>query len=317
MKLGRMLNESNMAALFGALLSRNQLDPGIRRGALGTIKLLVPAALAGVLAMTAWPQTMRPNCNPPTTPGEYILSTTDGVPGSPNAQLRYDLPPACSDSGFRPVVSTVSTNTQTVSIISLQTPERARKAYEKGLAALKTKRFAEATKEFHKALRSYPRYAAAWYQLGTALGSQGHAEEARECYARAIAYDSRFVSPHLRLAVISSQEKDWPELAAHAAQVIQFDPLSFPEAYIFQAMALYNLHELDAAEKSARKAQEIDEVHRYPEVNWVLGTILAEKGDWCGALDQMRLYLVLAPNGPYSGRVRQQLDKIERLTSNK
>src|SRR5206468_468101 len=41
---------------------------------------------------------------------------------------------------------------------------------------------------------------------------------------------------------------------------------------------------------------------------------LAEKGDWCGALYQMRRYLVLAPNGPYSGRVRQQLDKIERLT---
>src|SRR5215510_12162204 len=56
----------------------------------------------------------------------------------------------------------------TFSITTAQAPKEARKRYEKGLEYLNKRKWAEAERELTKAVDSYPKFAAAWYELGRA-----------------------------------------------------------------------------------------------------------------------------------------------------
>jgi len=94
------------------------------------------------------------------------------------------------------------------SATSSQAPKDARKAYEKGLEAVKKNKPDQAEQEFRKAVGIYPRYAAAWLELGKALERRDHKAEAREAYASALAAD-----PKLMLAVAAGGD-DYEVLAA-------------------------------------------------------------------------------------------------------
>lgn len=97
-----------------------------------------------------------------------------------NCELRVNLPgfrsEAVSLAGRRfmdnPDVGTIilhrlgNVEGLTISATSLMAPKDAKKAYEKGLEALKKKKSDDAQKSFQKAVEVYPKYASAWFQLG-------------------------------------------------------------------------------------------------------------------------------------------------------
>ncbi len=61
----------------------------------------------------------------------------------------------------------------TASATSAQAPKDARKAYEKGVKALKKNKTDEAEQDFRKAVQIYPRHAEAWLALGKILEKSG------------------------------------------------------------------------------------------------------------------------------------------------
>ncbi len=65
-------------------------------------------------------------------------------------------------------------------------PKDACKAYEKGLDNLKKAKLEQAEAEFRKAVQLYPRYAAAWMDLGKMLEKKEFYAEAREAYKQPI-----------------------------------------------------------------------------------------------------------------------------------
>lgn len=203
----------------------------------------------------------------------------------------------------------------TISATSLQAPKDARKAYDKGREAFRKKKVDEAQKEFEKAVQVYPRYAAAWLELGRVNEMQQKLDEAKKCYAQSIAADGKYVNPYLQMAGISLYEKNWREAADTAQRALKLDPFNFPQVYLYNAIANYNLKNLDAAEKSAREGQKIDTQHRYPKLEHVLGVLLAEKQDFPGAAEHMRTYLKFAPDAQDAGMVKKQLTEIEKLSS--
>jgi len=205
---------------------------------------------------------------------------------------------------------------RTVSVTSLEAPKDARKAYEKGLAAARKEKFEEARKEFRKAVDSYPKYAAAWYELGRLHEHSGGAQEARQSYAQALAADPKFVKPYLQLADISVREKNWREVSDVTARIIRLDPLDFPQAYLYGAVASYNLRNLPAAEDSARRGHALDGEHRFPRISYVLAVILAEKGDSSGAAEHLREYLKFAVDTGEAARARELLKELEALVAN-
>jgi len=84
---------------------------------------------------------------------------------------------------------------------------------------------------------------------------------------------------------------------------------------LLNAAANFYLHRLEAAEKSARRALEVDAKHQFPKTEYLLGAILAEKHDYTGALEHLRNYLRLSPHATDAEAVQKQAEQLERLSA--
>jgi len=199
-----------------------------------------------------------------------------------------------------------------VSLTSLEAPKDARKAFEKGLEANRHRKWPKAQTELEKAVAVYPKYAAAWYELGYSLQHQKQIEAARKAYARSLEADPKYIKPYLQLAYLDAGEKKWQEVAATTDRMVRLNPIDFPQAYFLNSIANLNLHNPAAAEKSAREALRRDPGHRYPQIEQILGLALANQGDLAGAIEHIEAYLQLAPDASNADLAKQQLESMRQ-----
>jgi len=201
----------------------------------------------------------------------------------------------------------------TISATSAFAPKDAKKAYDKAREAARKQKWDEAEKDFQKAVDGYPKYAAAWFQLGLVQQEKKNDEAARKSYAQALAADPKFVSPYQQLAMMAAHEQKWQEVIDDTDRLLHLNPVDFPQAWLFNSLGNYYLKNLDAAEKSAREGISHDAGHHYATMNHVLGVILAQKQDYAGAAQQLRDYIHFAPNATDLEQVKQQLSEVEKV----
>jgi tetratricopeptide (TPR) repeat protein len=191
-------------------------------------------------------------------------------------------------------------------------PKNARKAFDKGRQASKKKKWQDAEKELTKAVTEYPKFAAAWFELGLVYHQQSKMDEARKAYSESMNADAKFVSPYAPLARLASGEKKWEEAADISGKLIRLNPYYSADAYFISSVANLNLNRLDQAEEHAREAANMDKQHRNPRINHVLAVILAQKQDYAGAAASMRDFLKFAPDAPEAPKLREELAEIEK-----
>ena len=266
--------------------------------------------------------------------GALSSGSSSGMGGSQdrmlmNCELRAKLPGFRSQSimlaGRRPMddpdLGTILMHREapgegsTVSATTLNAPKAARKAFDKGQELLKKNKPADAREEFEKAVQIDQAYAAAWCELGKLQAEFGDADMARGSFRVAMKSDPKFVNPYLELSMLSLNDKKWQETADLTDQVLRLDPFDYPQAYLFNAAAKYNMGEVDAAEKSIKEADRLDTRHQYPEVAHLYGAILQYKKDYAGAVLQYRAYLKMAPDAEDAPTVRKQLETLDKLTT--
>ncbi len=225
--------------------------------------------------------------------------------------------PAIGNTNIGTIVLHHAANVEgsTVSTTSVSVPDKARKDYEKGLTEKKNGKLDSAQEKFQKAVEAYPDYAEAWLELGRVQVHNNDAAGARQSFHRSIAADSKFVSPYRELAQLAGHDKQWQELADTTDQLLKLDALNFPEAWFYNCVAKSNLGDVDGAENSAREGVKIDTGHRVPKLEYVLGAILAQKGDNQGAAEHLHTYLSLSPNAPDAADVKKKLQEVERLSA--
>ena len=204
---------------------------------------------------------------------------------------------------------------KTISAVSLAAPKDARKAYEKGLDAIKKKKFDDAQTSFEKAVEAYPKYATAWYELGMLQAGQGKMDMARNYFDKASECDPKFVQPYLQISILELQASRWRRLADVTDKLVKLDPFDYPQAFFFNSVANFNLQNFEAAEKSALAAERLDTRHAIPKVSHMLGLILALKKDYAGAAERFKAYLKFAPEAPDAAKVRSQLAEVEKITA--
>jgi len=205
----------------------------------------------------------------------------------------------------------------TTSATSALAPKDARKSFEKGLEAVKKGKPDDAQKDFEKAVEVYPKYAAAWYQLGRVYEQRDHLDQARNAYNQSMAADSKYISPYERMYMFALNEQKWEEAANLTDRVIRLNPYDFPMAFYFNAVANAQLNKLDAAERSAREAVKLDSQKQNPRSYYILGYILAQKQDFAAAADCLRTYLKEAPDSKDADAVRKQLGEIDKAAQAK
>ena len=209
-------------------------------------------------------------------------------------------------------------------------PKNARQAYEKGVQAEKNGNLADAHKYFETAVQLYPNSANNWFQFGTVLQKENQQDAARKAYTQATTIDTRFLPPYLSLASLAYQTGNWSEVldltrhilnldplnrVAVTDYILDLDPVNYADAYFYNAMANYNLHKIEDAEKSALKAEHLDLRTHFPQVHLLLAEIFARKENYAIAIAQIQTYLELAPHAKDADNVREQLAKLEKLNA--
>ena len=199
----------------------------------------------------------------------------------------------------------------TLSVTTALAPKSAQKAYEKGLKLAAEGKFHEAEQKFVAATAIYQGYAIAWFSLGEIQQRQGHVEDARKSYASAIAADSKFVTPYGQLALLAVQDGKWEEAAQFSERVIRLNPIEFPGAFWFNALANYKLHNREEAERSARHLLQLDTARRYPDGELLLGELLIDKHDYGEGSSHLRAYLLGHPDPNKAAEVKRLLETVD------
>jgi Tfp pilus assembly protein PilF len=177
-------------------------------------------------------------------------------------------------------------------------PKAARKAWEQGRALLAKGKREEARARLRQATALYPRFAMAWFELGIVHHQLGDAEEARKAYVAAIDADRLFLPPYVQLAMLAASQRSWPVVESLTDEVIRRNPYEFPQAFLYHAVAAYNLGKLDAAEHSVRQAIELDAPGRLPRARLLLARILIETNRSAEAQEPLARYLELTEGKP-------------------
>jgi tetratricopeptide (TPR) repeat protein len=199
----------------------------------------------------------------------------------------------------------------TVSATTLQAPPNAKKAFEKGLTAAKAQKWEVALHEFDTAVKIYPRFAVAWYEIGVVRQTENDPAGAHDAWKTAFDQDPMYLKPLEGLTVLADRQENWTEAEKYSRAWIQLDPDDFPGAFLFNAIACARLNRMAEAERSARAGLAIDKEHRVPRLSYVLGLILLQKPDLDESAKYFRAYLEMAPNAKDAGAVRQQLAKLD------
>ncbi len=192
-------------------------------------------------------------------------------------------------------------------------PKEARRAFEKGAAAVKARRADEAIGDFEQAVKLFPAYAEAWYQLGKLRIERKEPGPAGNAFQAAIQADPKYVDPYLPLALLEMANRRWKELVGLTDALLRLNAIDYPQAWLFNAVGNYNNGNPQAAEKSAREAERLDPRQKFPEIWRLLGSILAQRGDSAGAAEQFREYLRLVPSGPETPAVIAKLTEVAKL----
>jgi tetratricopeptide (TPR) repeat protein len=250
-----------------------------------------PAGMGGIL-----------NSNMPSDP--------TGSRGLTGCELRAALPGASTETiqltGRRafddPNVGTivlrrlVKTGGSTISLTTLQAPDKAKKAYDHGKKAVEKGNMDEAKASFAKAVEIYPNYAEAWAELSDLSMKVKNFEEARAASQHALDADPRFVRPYFTLIILTAAEENWDKTLEISNKLLALDPYNYPAAYYYNALANYRLHKLDKADASVRAAKRLDNKNRLPKIGLLLATIMMDRNDFAGAVEEFRSFLDRSPS---------------------
>jgi tetratricopeptide (TPR) repeat protein len=242
----------------------------------------------------------------------------------------YDLPVGGGDVNVGKVVidRVDKGDGKTLNAAAYRAPKDAVKAYEKAMSAVRSQKYAEAEKWLEKAVQIYPQYSSALYDLGVVRQKTNDKDGAKAAFTQAAETDKKFMAPWLKLAEIAYKAQEWPEvlrLTEHIIEldpmgrtnttgyVLDLDPVNTGEAYFFNAMANYQLGKIEAAEKSALKAEHVDLLTRFPQLHLLMAEIYSQKGNYGSAIAEMETYIELVPGAKDAEPIKTRLAKLEEL----
>jgi Flp pilus assembly protein TadD len=190
-------------------------------------------------------------------------------------------------------------------------PAAARGAWNLAMKAVDAGNTAEAAKQLRVAVAAAPKFARGWHTLGIAYETDQMVAEAKDAYTRATDADPRMLVSWVTLSRINVLAKDWQGGAKAADTAIKLDLKHlYPEVYLHQAVARFEMNDLAGAESSANEALRLDPKERKFRGEFVLGRILAAKGDAAGARTHISKYLALNPSPPDIELIKGYLDVV-------
>ena len=192
-----------------------------------------------------------------------------------------------------------------VSVSDLGVPNSAEKEFDKANRLISKQDWAKAAERLHKAIAIYPRYAAAYNNLGAVYSHIGDLAQAKEALQMAIALNDHMVSAYLNLGRVSFNEKDFPGVETSIGKALSLAAPNVAEFTLLAYAQLANRH-FDETIATSRQAHRSQLSHHA-----VLHLLAAGAEDMQGkneaAISDLQQYLDEDPSGPRAEEVRKAI----------
>lgn len=205
-----------------------------------------------------------------------------------------------------------SSNQGTVSSASLNIPDRARKEFDKGLAAFAKQDLVTAREHFAKAVEIYPQYSAALLNLGVIAMRQQDPAAGQHYFEEAIKADPQNAGAYTYLARVDIMNAKYDDAETLLTKSLSLTPLD-PEPLTMMATSQLRSGKFADAVASAEKVHTVPHEH-YAIAHLVAAEALIKEQRSDLAADQFRLYLKESPTGANAESARAALQSIENRT---
>jgi len=204
----------------------------------------------------------------------------------------------------------IGENGSAVSVHELRIPEKARKAYNKGVRRLGAADWPGSIPNFQSAINSFPTFYEAYSGLGGAELSMQSWDSAEAAFRKSIELSrGTFAPAHFGLGVILCHRNQFADAEATIRDGIELDPAD-AHGHFSLAWVLYTMGRLSEAERSARKA--ILYKPTFPDPYFLLAQIHLLQGNPSAEIEDLDGYLKVEPNGPLSARTRAERAEAQR-----
>jgi len=201
-----------------------------------------------------------------------------------------------------------------LSVTSLAAPGSAKKAMDKAREQETKNKMQDAEKSLQKAVEIYPKYAAAWTELGRLQYKNKDTANAQRSFEQAVAADPKYAKPYLGLTQLEVEAAHWEKVVDLTNKLMALNT-SYPAAWLFRAVAQYNLRDYDAAEVSVQSGLKVDADHHVPRLEHLLGLLLAGKKDYVQAAEHMRAFVKYSTQPAEQAEGQKMLAEIEKRSA--
>jgi tetratricopeptide (TPR) repeat protein len=247
--------------------------------------------------------------------GTYTLMVSVASQGE--VQQTVEVGPTLADKdgrvevavAFRPTAGTTKSSGATISLGELSTPESARSAYTRAQEALNKHDVAEAIKHLQHAVEEYPKFSAAWNNLGTIAYHAANYEEAEQYFRKALDSDASQYPPLVNLGGVLlnlKKPKEALEFNRRAIHERPDDALANSQL----GMSYYWLGDYTAALKYLKLARELDPVH-FSRPQLMLAQIYLRRGERENAVAELEDYIKRHPDGAEVPQLQKRLESIK------
>jgi Tfp pilus assembly protein PilF len=204
-------------------------------------------------------------------------------------------------------------NPNVVSAHELKIPEKAQNEFYRGLDLLAKKDFAGSLAHFNKAAADYPDYYEAIYHAGLVELRLDHQDKAAEAFQKAIDLSGgHYARPQFAYGLLLCNQRKPKEAENLIRRGLESDSDS-PEGHLFLGIALLDQNRLDESEQSLREA--LLRMSHYADVYLVLADLHARRKDYPSQIQDLDIYLKLAPTAPGADYVRKVREAAEHLAA--
>lgn len=241
------------------------------------------------------------------------IANCDGIDTCPSGSTPRPLPATPTNDDHACFLTPIAgIHSPTVSVIRLEVPDKARSEHDKACSALDEKKYPEAEKHLKKAIDVYSDYTAAWVLLAQVQELEQKNSDAAESCNRALKIDSGYAPAYLCLAHLAVGERKWTQVEELTTHLLRLNPINASNAYYYNALAYFHLHQLSSAETSALRGIEDNTKDHQPRLHLLLAEIYEKKGDRSSEISELQEYLKRDPHGVEAAEVSTRLKAIEK-----
>jgi Flp pilus assembly protein TadD len=250
--------------------------------------------------------------------GSYnVVVSGEGLPETTSSVFEVD-PGRASQSVYVRVErrrdETRASSASTVAVADLNIPEAAAREFDKATRLLARNNFEKAIHLLRKALQIYPKYAAAYNNLGVAYARLGQPAEERAALLKAVEVNDHFAAAYANLGRMAIKEGNFADAERWLSQASAAEPRDSQVLVMLANVELLNQN-YDDALATCRRIH-IAESDPHALAHYIAARALEGKNRPADAVRELETFLKEDPSGVRADEARKEIAQMQaRITA--